>query len=54
MIKEVIAKANSIEEAIEKAIAELGVAKEFCEIEIVEKEKKSLFGKIKSEAIVKV
>lgn len=54
MMKEVIAKAPTVEEAIEKAIEEIGTEREKCEIEIVETPRKSLFGKIKGEAVVKV
>lgn len=53
MMKEVIAKATSVEEAIQKAVEEIGVSKEKCKIEIIETPKKSLFGKLKGEAIVK-
>lgn len=53
MLREVIGKGASIEEAIEKAITELGVKKEDCSIEILEAPKKSLFGKLKGEAVVK-
>lgn len=54
MMKEIIAKAPTVEEAIEKAIEEIGVQRENCQIEIVETPRKSIFGKIKGEAVVKV
>lgn len=53
MMKEVIAKAASVEEAIQKAVEEIGVSRDKCEIEIIETPKKSLFGKLKGEAVVK-
>ncbi|WMJ21783.1 RNA-binding cell elongation regulator Jag/EloR [Paludicola sp. MB14-C6] len=53
MIQEVIAKAASVEEAILKAVEDLGVDRENCQIEVIETPKKSLFGKLKGEAIVK-
>jgi spoIIIJ-associated protein len=54
MQKEVITTGKTIEEAVEQACAQLGVSEENCDVEILEKPKKSLFGKIKAEAKVKV
>lgn len=54
MIKETTAKAATVDEAIEIAVNEIGVAREKCEIEIIEAPKKSLFGKIKGSAVVRV
>lgn len=53
MTKEYIAKAVTIEEAIEKAAAELGVDRDACQVEVLETPRKGLFGKIR-EASVKV
>lgn len=53
MIKEVTAKAATIDEAVEKAVAELGVSRDDCNVEVLETPRKSLFGKLK-EAVVKV
>lgn len=52
MIKEVTAKAATIEEAIEKAAQELNVEKSLISIEVLETPKRSLFGKTK-EAVIK-
>lgn len=54
MIKEIVTRAASVEEAIVKAIEELGVERDDCKIEIIETPKKSLFGKSKGEAVIKV
>ncbi len=54
MPKEIIILANSIEEAVREACQTLGVAEEKCNVEVIEKPKKSLFGKIKVQAKVKV
>lgn len=54
MKKEVIKAAATVEEAIQLALAELNVTQEACEVEILQAPKKSLFGKLKSEASVKV
>lgn len=54
MAKEIITTGKSIEEATEKAYAQLGVSAADCMVEVLEKPKKSLFGKIKVEAKVKV
>lgn len=54
MIKEVIMKAATIEEAVEKALIELGAERDDCQIEILETpKKKTLFGK-QRDASVKV
>lgn len=53
MAKEVTARAATIDEAVAKAVAELGVARECCEVEILEAPRKTLFGKLK-EAVVRV
>lgn len=53
MKKEVTAKAATIEEAVAKAVSELGVSRDECEIEVLETARKFLFGKMK-EAVVKV
>lgn len=54
MIREVIAVGNDVESAIEKGCQELGVAQEDASAEVLERAKKSLFGKIKREAKVRV
>lgn len=53
MQKEVTVRGQSVEEAIENAIAQLGVSRDECQIEVLEIPKKGLFGKIKGEAVVK-
>lgn len=54
MLKEVIMNAATIEEAVEKALLELGANRDDCQIEVLETpKKKSLFGK-QREASVKV
>lgn len=45
MKREVTVKAPTVEEAVEKAIAELGADRAYCQVEILEKPKKSIFGK---------
>lgn len=52
MIKEVMANAPTIDEAIEKAAQMLQVDKSLCSIEIIETPKRSLFGKTK-DAVIK-
>ncbi len=52
MIREVIAKAATIDEAMEKAALELGAIQSDCKFEVLETPKKSLFGRHK-EAVVK-
>ncbi len=54
MAKEVIIEGNSVEEAVNTALGELKAIKEECNIEIIEKGKKTLFGKVKEPAKVKV
>lgn len=54
MIREVIAVGHDVESAIEKGCAELGVAREDASAEVLERAKKGLFGKLKSEAKVRV
>lgn len=54
MAKEVIMTGKTTEEAVEKAIASLGVSKEQCRIEVLEEAKKKLFGLIKEDAKVRV
>ncbi len=54
MIREVIAVGHDVESAIEKGCQELGVAREDASAEVLERAKKGLFGKIKSEAKVRV
>lgn len=54
MLKETITTGKSIEEAVAQACKELGVPENQCEIEVLDRPKKSLFGKIKVEARVKV
>lgn len=53
MKKEIIAKAATIEAAIEQAVAELNVSRDDCEFEVLETPRKTLFGKLR-EAVVKV
>lgn len=52
MIREAIARAATVEEAMTKAAVELDVKKEDCKFEVLEAPKRSLFGKNK-EAVVK-
>ncbi|MFZ2538418.1 MAG: RNA-binding cell elongation regulator Jag/EloR [Oscillospiraceae bacterium] len=52
MIREAIAKAATVDEAMEKAAVELGVTQSDCKFEVLEAPKRSLFGKNK-EAVVK-
>ncbi len=54
MIREVIAVGHDVDSAIEKGCAELGVAREDASAEVLERAKKGLFGKLKSEAKVRV
>lgn len=54
MIREVIAVGHDVESAIEKGCQELGVAREDASAEVLERAKKGLFGKLKSEAKVRV
>lgn len=53
MQKEIIARGATVEIAKESAIAQLGVDSSLCKFEILEQPKKSLFGKLKGEAVVK-
>lgn len=52
MLKEVIAKGATVEDAIAKAIEELNVSRDDCTLEVLETPKKGLFGRNK-EAVVK-
>lgn len=52
MIRESIAKAASVNEAMERAAMELGVAQSDCKFEVLETPKRSLFGRNK-DAVVK-
>ncbi|MEG0692526.1 MAG: RNA-binding cell elongation regulator Jag/EloR [Oscillospiraceae bacterium] len=52
MIREAIAKAATVDEAMEKAAVELGATQAECQFEVLETPRKSLFGKNK-EAVVK-
>ncbi|MEG2814271.1 MAG: RNA-binding cell elongation regulator Jag/EloR [Oscillospiraceae bacterium] len=54
MKKEVTINGLTVEEAVNSALEQLNAKKEDCEIEIIEAPKKTLFGKMKGEAIVKV
>lgn len=54
MAREIITTGKSIEEAAQKAYVALGMPEEKCAIEVLEKPKKSIFGKIKVEAKIKV
>lgn len=54
MIREAIIVDNDLDAAIEKGCAELGVAREDCNVEVLERAKKGLFGKIKTGAKVRV
>ena len=54
MAKEIVTTGKTIEEAVAKACSELGVPEEKCSVEVIEKPKRSLFGKIKVEAKVRV
>jgi len=54
MIREAIVTGLNLEAAIEKGCEELGVERENCSVEILEREKKGLFGKIKTEAKIRV
>ena len=54
MAKEIMMTGKTTEEAVEKAIAALGVSKEQCRIEVLEEAKSKFFGLIKAEARVKV
>ncbi len=53
MKKELTIKAPTVDEAVQKAAAELGVSADLCQVEVLEPPRKSLFGKLK-EALVKV
>lgn len=53
MKKEVIAHASTVEAAIADATAQLGVSEYDCKIEVIQAPKKTIFGKLKGEAIVK-
>ncbi|MCL2088252.1 MAG: protein jag [Oscillospiraceae bacterium] len=53
-MRELIVEANSIEEAVAKGLAELGLERSDVTEEIIEEEKKGLFGKLKSLAKVKL
>lgn len=54
MIREVIATGLDLDAAIEKGCSELGIERGDCSVEVLERVKKGLFGKIKSEAKVRV
>lgn len=54
MAKEIVTTGKSIEEAVAKACSQLGVAEEKCTVEVIDKPKRSLFGKLKVEAKVRV
>lgn len=54
MLTEVIITGKSVEEALGKAYVELGKRADQCEFEVLEKPKRSLFGRLKSEAKVRV
>ena len=54
MAKEITITANSEQEALEQAYRELGVSSQQCDAQVLQPAKKSLFGKIKQQAIVKV
>lgn len=54
MAKEITITANSEQEALEQAYRELGVSSQQCDVQVLQPAKKSLFGKIKQQAIVKV
>lgn len=54
MLTEVITTGKSVEEALGKAYVELGKKADQCEYEVLEKPKKSLFGKLKFEAKIRV
>lgn len=54
MAKEITITANSEQEALEQAYRELGVSSQQCDAQVIQPAKKSLFGKIKQQAIVKV
>ncbi len=54
MAREIITTGKTMEEALAKAYVELDVRADQCEIEVIDKPKKSLFGRIKVEAKVKV
>ncbi|MEG1996600.1 MAG: RNA-binding cell elongation regulator Jag/EloR [Oscillospiraceae bacterium] len=51
---EVTTQAQTVEQAIILALAELEVKEEQCNIEILEQPKKGFFGKVKSDAVVRV
>ena len=54
MAQEITITANSEQEALEQAYRELGVSSQQCDAQVIQPAKKSLFGKIKQQAIVKV
>lgn len=54
MIREVIATGADLDAAIEKGCSELGAERGDCSVEVLERAKKGLFGKIKVEAKVRV
>lgn len=54
MIREAIVTGLNLDTAIEKGCAELGIEREDCLVEILEREKKGLFGKVKTEAKIRV
>ena len=54
MIREAIVTGLNLDAAIEKGCAELGIDRENCSVEILEREKKGLFGKVKTEAKIRV
>lgn len=54
MLKEIVTTGKTIEEAVAKACDQLHARQEDCTVEILEKPKKSFFGKVKIEAKVRV
>lgn len=54
MLKEFIATGKTIDEAVKAGCEKLGVSQEECDIEIIDKPKRSLFGKLKVEAKVRL
>ena len=54
MIREAIVTGMTLDAAIDKGCEELGIEREDCSVEVLEREKKGLFGKIKTEAKIRV
>ncbi len=54
MIREAIVTGLTLDAAIDKGCEELGIAREDCSVEVLEREKKGMFGKIKTEAKIRV